>query len=442
MKLSRRSFLRGAASSAIVAPYVTSGLRAQSANGKVRHVSFGSSGQAGADIDAFSRHPAFELVAVADVDARNLQAIKAKFKDRFPDLRVYQDWRELIAKEADKIDSVNVSTPDHMHVPIGAACMAKGKHVYGQKPLAQNLFECRLATTRAREKGLITQMGIQVSSDFTERFAVEAIHSGAIGKVIEVHSFSDKKWGDMAPVPDKTDTPPADFNWDLWLGTAAERPFINGFYHPGNWRKRRDFGTGTLGDMGCHIFSSWYRGVGLTSPISIKSTGPKPPNASNWAINGQVEFTFPGTQYTEGKTVKVTWYDGDARPPANIAELVGGKVPGQGNIVIGTEGVLLHPHMSTPTVFPKDKSKTYKHPKLEPRDHYREFLDCVIDGKKKPSANFDYAGPLTESVLLGCLASIYPGQVLEWDAANLKVTNCPDAAQYIKRQYRKGWEIA
>ena len=294
----------------------------------------------------------------------------------------------------------------------------------------------------------MTQMGIQVSSDFTERFAVEIIHAGVIGKVKEVHTFSEKDWGDMAPVPSRVDTPPPDLDWNLWLGVATDRPFISGYYHPSEWRKRRDFGTATLGDMGCHIFSSWYRGLALTAPLSVKSTGPAPLNSTNWAINGRVEYLFPGTQYTADKTVKVTWYDGTSRPPAEAMDVIEKdptepqRVPGQGNIIIGTEGTLLHPHGSTPRLFPRAKFKDFRNPKLEPRDHYKEFVDCCLKGADKPSANFDYSGPLTEAVLLGCLASQFPNQTLEWDAPALRVANSSEATARIKRTYRAGWEIA
>ncbi|MEZ5305242.1 MAG: Gfo/Idh/MocA family oxidoreductase [Verrucomicrobiales bacterium] len=340
---SRRTFLKGAAASALAAPFVTSGLRAASPNGKLRHASFGASGMAWGDINSLARHDKFELVAVADVDKRKFAEVQKKF----PNVRVYQDWRELLEKEADNIDSVNVSTPDHMHGPIGMAAMALGKHLYGQKPLTQNLKECRAMRLRAKEKGVMTQMGIQISSAFTERLGVRAIHDGAIGKIKEVHTFSNKTWGDPNPRPDRNDPVPDGFDWDGWLGVAQERPYIEGYYHPGNWRKRRDFGTGTLGDMGCHIFSGWFRSLKIGAPIAVTSRGPKP-NDHNWAINGTVEYTFAGTDVTAGDTIKVTWYDGAARPPKEIMELVDNKVPGQGSILVGTDGVLLAPHMETP----------------------------------------------------------------------------------------------
>ncbi|MBX7210463.1 MAG: Gfo/Idh/MocA family oxidoreductase [Verrucomicrobiaceae bacterium] len=441
---SRRRFIQGAASAVFAAPFVTTGLRAASPNGKLRHAAFGASGMSGADMNAMSNHPMWELAAVCDVDTRNFDKVKAKW----PDVRCYQDWRELLEKEGDKIDSVNVSVPDHMHGSIGLAAMAKGKHLYGQKPLAQNLFECRQLMLRAREKGVMTQMGIQISSEFTERHAVALIQMGAIGKVKEAHTFSSKKWGDMEPVPQKSDPVPQGFDWQTWLGPAEDRPFIAGYYHPGQWRKRRDFGTGTLGDMGCHMFSGWFRALDLAAPISVQSRGLVPPNETNWAVNGLVEYTFKGTKYCEKDTVKVTWYDGDNKPPAEIiAQLVppaGVKPPviDQGTIYVGTEGILHASHMSTPMLYPREKFTGFKYPKLEPRNHWFDFIDCCLKGDKKPSANFDYAAPLTEAVLLGCLASVFPNESLTWDSPGLKIPNNEAANAMVKRKYRSGWVMA
>jgi predicted dehydrogenase len=437
-RTSRRHFLQTSAAALLGAPFVTSGLRAASPNGKLRHAAFGASGMSYADISSLSKHPKWELVAVCDVDTSKFDRIKQEF----PNARLYQDWRELLAKEEGQIDSVNVSVPDHMHGPMILPCIAKGLHVYGQKPLTQNLHECRVVTEKARAKGIMTQMGIQVSSSFTERMAVQMIQDGAIGKVKEVHTFSNKKWGDMAPVPPNADPIPAGFDWDKWLGVAADRPFIKGYYHPGNWRKRRDFGTGTLGDMGCHMFSGWYRALNLTMPLSVTSTGTPPPNATNWAIDGNVEYVYPGTEFTADKTVKVTWYDGDQMPPTEVQQAIEGKWPGQGSIYIGTDGVLLSAHGSTPTLHAKEKFKGYKYPRLEPRDHWGEFVDCALaGGSKKPSANFDYSGPMTEAVLLGCLASIFPNKTLEWEAATQTFKNSPEATAFVKRSYRPGWEL-
>ncbi|MDB6072096.1 MAG: oxidoreductase domain protein [Verrucomicrobiales bacterium] len=433
--MQRRRFLASAAS-LLAAPAFIPNLRAASPNGKVRHASFGAGGQAFADLQSFANSPNFELVAIADVDTSAFAAIKAKW----PEVKCYQDWRELLEKESATLDSVNVSVPDHLHATMGAAVLHAGKHLYGQKPLTQNLRECRFITELAREKGVMTQMGIQISSAFTERFAVRLVQDGAVGKIKEVHTFSAKLWGDLDPVPQREDPIPASLNWDHWLAGAAARPYLKDYYHPGNWRKRRDFGTGTLGDMGCHMFSGWMRALALTSPISVKSSGPAP-GKDNWALHGHVEYLFPGTQYTADKEVKVTWTDGDARPPQAVADLVGGKLPREGSLYIGTEGVLVCGHMSRPLIYPLEKGKGYKFPELEPRDHYVEFLDCVRNGGAKPSANFDYAGPLTEAVLLGCLSSIFPGKSLEWDAASLTFKNAPEANPFVGRTYRPGWEI-
>ncbi|TDU80964.1 putative dehydrogenase [Prosthecobacter fusiformis] len=436
----RRRFLAQATGTLFAAPFITSGMRAASPNGKLRHASFGAAGMAMGDMKSLSNHTMLELVAVCDVDTRNFAAVKTQW----PEVRCYQDWQELLEKESSNIDSVNVSTPDHMHGPIGLKAMAAGKHLYGQKPLAQNLHECRQLMLKARETGVMTQMGIQVSSNFTERMAVDMIQSGIIGKVKEVHTFSNKFWGDMEPVPQKSDPVPAEMDWQKWLGTATDRSFIEGYYHPAQWRKRRDFGTGTLGDMGCHMFSGWFRALDLAAPISVKSIGPAPLNETNWAINAIVEYTFKGTAYTAADTVKVTWYDGDARPPAEIMSLAVAdlaKFPGQGSIYIGTDGVLLSPHLTTPTLYPREKFTGFKYPKLEPRNHYLEFVDCCLKGGAKPSANFDYAGPLTEAVLLGCLASNFPGQDLQWDAPALKIPNSEAANTLVKRQYRPGTEV-
>jgi predicted dehydrogenase len=432
---SRRHFIRQSAATLFAAPWVTTGLRAASPNGKLRHAAFGGSGMSMADMSAMSGHPMWELTAVCDVDTRNFAKVQAKW----PNVKVYQDWRELLTKEADN----NVSTPDHMHGSIGIAAIEKGKHCYGQKPLAHNLWECRQMVERARAKGVMTQMGIQISSDSSERYAVELIHLGLIGKVKEVHTFSNKKWGDMEVRPQTSDPIPEGFDWDKWLGVASERSYIKGYDHPGNWRKRRDFGTGTLGDMGCHMFSGWFRALGLAAPTGVVSRGPAP-NKDNWAINAVVEYTFKGTQYTAGDSIKVTWTDGDARPPKEVMELTGdvSKFPGQGSLYIGTEGVLLHPHGSSPRLFPMEKFKGFKYPKMEPRNHWFDFIDCCLKGgETRPTANFDYAGPLTEAVLLGCLASAFPNEALIWDAPGLKIPNSAEADKLVRRDYRKGWEL-
>ncbi len=437
-QFTRRSFLKQLGAAGFAAPFITRGLLAAPPSEMLRHASFGSSGMAGSDIGALTAAKFVQLVAVADVDENSA----AKLKLKFPDVKVYTDWRELLDKEHKNIDSVNVSTPDHMHAPIGMSAMQLGKHVYGQKPLAHDIYEVRQMTLMARKKKLVTQMGIQIHSATEYRLAVRLVQGGAIGKIKEVHTWSGKKWGDGTPRPDRSDPVPAGFHWDLWLGAMAERPFIaNGYYHPGNWRKRLDFGTGTFGDMGCHIYDPVFKALALTAPLSVRSDGPTP-TEHNWANNAKILYVFPGTEFTEGKTVKVTWYDGDQRPPADVKALIEkDELPDQGSIFIGTKGVMLLPHVARPQLYPDAQFKEFAFPKVSGNDHWKQFADACR-GNGQTAANFDYAGPLTEAVLLGGVASRFPQTTLEWNAAKLKFSNVAAANQFVRRKYRKGWEVA
>jgi predicted dehydrogenase len=434
---SRRQFLAQAAAAGVSLPFFVRNLRSAPPSEVVHHASFGGSGMAAADHQAIAGHPRVKFVCVVDVDAERGE----KVKDRYPDVKVYQDWREMLDKEAKNLDSVNVSTPDHMHAPMAMSALQRGLAVYGQKPLTHDVFESRRLTEVARDKKLVTQMGIQVHSSLEYRMAVRLVQDGAIGRVKEVHTWSSKKWGDSAPLPSGTDTPPASLNWDQWLGVCSERPFIGGgYYHPGNWRKRLDFGTGTFGDMGCHIYDPVFKALALTAPLSVKSEGPTP-NAHNWANDAIVHYVFPGTQFTAGKTVGVTWYDGDQRPPQEVVAQIGKTgLPDQGSIFLGEKGVMVLPHVAKPILLPEESFKDYARPTLEPINHWHQFVEAVR-GNGQTSANFDYAGPLTESILLGGIASRFPKTTLEWDAAKLRFTNVADANQYIRRTYRKGWEV-
>ena len=442
---SRRAFLRATAASSLALPFFTPRLFAATPpSGRVRHASFGAGGMARSDLTSIISHPSVQFVAVADVEPAKADDLKKKY----PELRVYADWRELLDKEKD-LTSVNVSTPDHMHASIGMAALQRGLHVYGQKPLTHDIYETRRLTEFAREKKLVTQMGIQIHSSSVYRAAVQLVQTGAIGKVKEVHTWSSKKWGDTGAKPDRVDPIPAGFNWDAWLGVCAERPFIGqGWYHPGNWRKRLDFGTGTFGDMGCHIYDPVFKALALTAPLSVRSEGPAP-NEHSWATDAVIHYVFPGTPFSEGKTVKVTWYDGDQRPPAEIQELVRTtnrapdakpwKLTDQGSILIGTKGVLLIPHVDRPKLFPVEQYADFKMPDVKSADHWHQFVDAIL-GKDKTQANFDYAGPLTESVLLGSVATRFPQTTLLWNAKKLTF-DVKEATQLVRRKYRKGWEV-
>jgi hypothetical protein len=430
--VSRRTFLQSIAAGAAAAPSAGHRLAAQ-ADRKVRHASFGAAGMALSDIRSFSSHPAFDLVAVADVDLSRVDGVKKLY----PNVRVYQDWRELLRKEADNLDSVNVSTPDHMHAPIAMAAMALGKHVYVQKPLATTVHETRMLAAEARTRRLVSQMGIQISSHPTQLAAELLMRSGVIGKVREVHTFCDKTWGDMNPVPAGADPIPASLDWDMWLGVGEKVPYKDGLYHPGNWRKRAGFGTGTLGDMGCHIFSTPIRGLNLYLPTEITSYGPGAVHG-NWPIDAKLKFVFPGTPLTAGPTLDFWWYDGATRPPDAVVEAVGGTVPSSGAAILGTEGAILLPHIGPPALHPATRFAGYAIPVAPERKHYHEFLDAVLAGPGTIcSAGFDYAARVTEAVLLGSVAEHVPNETLTYDPATMSVINRKAPNRFLERKFRK-----
>jgi predicted dehydrogenase len=343
--------------------------------------------------------------------------------------------------EMKDVDAVSVSTPDHTHAPAAMRALLMGKPVCCQKPLTHSLYEARQLAKVATEKKLVTQMGIQIHSAGVHKQVVKLIQDGTIGKVKEVHSWSYKDWGDRSPKPDRKDPVPAGFDWDLWLGVAAERPFIGGgYYHPGNWRKRLDFGCGTFGDMGCHILDPVFGSLALTYPLSVKAIAGGP-TETNWGLDNAVEYIYPGTKYTT-ETLPLTWYDGTKRPSAEVAALVPGqKLAGQGSIYIGTDGVLYSNYEGQRnSLYPTEKFKEFKAPQLGSDNHYAQFVEAVR-GNGTTSAPFAYAGPLTELVLIGCLATRFQNEKLVWDSANMKVTNVDAANQYVKKTYRKGFEV-
>lgn len=433
--ITRRHFLQStaAAASLTILPH---GRQAFAANDKLNTAHIGVGGMGSADLGSISSHAAVNVVALCDIDANNLAAA-AK---RFPMAQTFSDYRVMLEKLAGQIDAVSISTPDHTHAPAAMSAMNHGKHVYCQKPLTHEVFEARRLREVAEAKGLVTQMGVQVHAAIPYRLATQIIQDGAIGKVREVHAWSSKNWGyDGGPFAEG-DMVPAHVNWDLWIGTAAMRPFKNGAYHPGNWRRQIDFGTGTLGDMGVHIFDTPYRALKLTAPNWAKTTC-RPPTNIGQPEKNIVEYEFPGTQYTTS-TLRWVWYDGVLAPPKehNFPLPEGQKLPDQGAIFIGEKGACLLPHVAAPQLLPAKDFADYKMPQLTPLDHYHQWVDACL-GKTKTSAHFGYAGPLTEALLLGVVANRFPDTKLEWDAANLKVTNVADANALIRRTYRAGFEV-
>ncbi len=434
--MDRRQFLK--ASTAIaVGSTLSSPLRAFDANAKLRTAHVGVGGMGGADLKSISSHAGVEVAALCDVDAGILKSAAATF----PNARTFRDYREMIATMGDTIDAVVVSTPDHTHAPAAMTAMNHGKPVYCQKPLTHEVFESRQLRLVAAEKGLATQMGIQASAGLAYRQATQMIQSGVIGKVSRVLAWSFKNWGYDGPAFTSFDPVPDNLEWNLWIGTADMRKYKKGVYHQGAWRKQIDFGTGTLGDMGVHIFDTPYRALALTSPTWCQTTC-RPPTGVGHPEQNIVEYEFPGTKYTTD-TMRWTWYDGAYAPPSaeGLGLPDGLKLPNQGSLFVGEEGTMLLPHASTPQLFPEEKFKDAGYPDLEPRDHYHQWVDACI-GEGQTSSPFAYAGPLTEALLLGVVANRFPGKKLMWDADSLRVTNLPEANALLKRTPRDGFQVA
>ena len=434
-KMHRRDVLKVGAGLAAYA-VLPSGARAVSANGKLRTAHIGVSGMGGGDLKSIASHAKVEVAALCDVDKAKLDGAAAGY----PQAKTFRDYREMIAQLGDTIDAVVVSTPDHTHAPAAMTALMHGKPVYCQKPLTHEVYEARRLRQVAEQKGLVTQMGIQVHSSPVYRRAVQMIQDGVIGKVSQVYAWSNKNWGyDGGPFA-SDQTPPDSLDWNLWLGTAKERPFTPGKYHPGNWRKLIDFGTGTLGDMGVHIFDSPYAALALTAPKWAKTTC-RPPTGLGHPEKNIVEYEFPGTKYTTDSMLW-TWYDGAFAPPAE-ADLKlpeGLKLPGQGSLFVGQEGTMLLPHVSEAVLYPQEKFKDYKRPEVDGQNHYHQWVDACL-GEGKTSASFSYGGPLTEALLLGVVANRFPGQKLNWDAAALQVTNLSDANALLRSTYRNGFQV-
>ncbi len=445
----RRTFLRTAAAGLAV-PLLAPGLgRAATTakNGKLQHACIGVGGMMGkGDLSNFLAHAGTEVVAICDVDTNHLAAAK----QLAPQARTYSDWRELIAKEGDRIDSINAAVPDHMHASIAMTALNAGKHVYCQKPLCHDVAEVRALTEAAVRSGLVTQLGTQHASGIGDRTAVHYLRSGVIGKIKHVYLCSNRPGAEQyrltGPRPAAQEAP-ATLDWDKWLGTAPVRGFSPNVYHPVNWRSWLDFGTGWSGDIGCHIFDSAWRALGLKAPKSViakvqESWKNSPERrADTWPQANHITWVFPGNAMTTGDELVVEWFDGDMFPPEEIRKIhEGANYPGEAAMFIGTEGSLLLPHTSGPLLYPRDKYKALARPKLEGLNHYHVFADACL-GKTKTESNFGQSGPMTEAILLGTVAIRMPDTLLEWDAVGMKIPNHPDAERFLRRTYREGWAV-
>jgi predicted dehydrogenase len=432
----RRDFLKAMAATAAMQTLPAVTAQAVSANGKLRTAHIGVGGMGGSDLGSIASHAKVEVAALCDVDLNTLN----RTKEKFPNAKVFRDYREMFSAMKDSIDAVVVSTPDHTHAPAAMTALNHNKPVYCQKPLTHEIYEARQLRLAAEKKGLPTQMGIQIHSSGVYKRAVAMIQAGVIGKVSHVYAWSNKNWGYDGPAFKNEAAPPENLDWNLWLGTATMRPFTPGVYHPGSWRKLVDFGTGTLGDMGVHIFDTPYAALELTFPNWVK-TSCRAPTGVGHPEKNVVEYEFPATPFTT-KTLSWTWYDGASAPPKNVDLKIpeGVKLPGQASLFVGEGGMMLLPHIGEAQLFPEDKFREFKRPEVKEASHYHQWVDACL-GEGKPSADFTYGGKLTEALLLGVVANRFPDTKLMWDAAKLEVTNLPEANKLIKRTYRDGFQV-
>ena len=432
----RRQFLQstslGAAGLWLIGPSAASakgklaGTRGLSPNEKLNIGMIGTANRAGANLQEVSSQ---NIVALCDVDEQFLAAASQKY----PKAKVFTDFRRLIDQKG--IDAIVIATPDHTHAVATVAALKSGRHVYCEKPLTHTVSEARIVAETAHNLKRVTQMGNQIHASNNYRRVVELIQSGAIGPVREVHVWLDGVWETMKR-PAEIVPVPSHLHYDLWLGPAPYRPY-HSEYVPYKWRRWWDFGGGTLSDFGCHHIDLSHWALKLRHPLTVEAEGPAVDSecAPPWLI---VRYEYPSRD--ELPPVKLTWYQGGKRPP-QFAQGLLPKWGGAGTLFVGTKGMLLADYGNY-RLLPEKDFEGFTPPAPTIQDsigHHNEWIAACKTGGPTTS-NFDYAGALTESVLLGSVA-FRVGKKLEWDAKKLRATNCPEADDFIQHQYRRGWKI-
>lgn len=469
---SRRRFIRNSAIAGggfIIVPRHVLGRGYVAPSDKLNIAGIGAGGKGESDLMEFAKSPNVNIVAFCDVDDRE----GAKSRKNFPKATHYKDFREMLSKEKNNIDACSISTPDHTHAVATLAAMQLGKHVYTQKPLTHDIYEARILAEAAKKYKVVTQMGNQGGSGDGVRLAKEMYDAGMIGKVYEAHAWTNRPvWPQGIPTPVGKHEIPKELDWDLWLGTAKMIDY-NPAYVPFNWRGWWAFGTGALGDMACHIMDPIYRILPIDYPNSAECS------VSNvwkdmWKEGNFVESCPPSSiihlnypRKDKKGNIKVSWYDGGLFP-ALPEELLPGEPFGNwdgGVLLVGTKGKMLidcyggNPRL-LPTRLMKEKTMPKQTLKRVPEGHYLQWVNACIAGygNATTSSPFEYAGPFTESILMGNLAirswmmvnptakgwgDKYPGRKkLLWDAKNMKITNFDEANQFVKREYREGWSLS
>ena len=441
----RRQFLKNAGIGAAGAGFWIAGRQVgygqeKSPNAKLNVACIGVGGRGAGDVDGVKGE---NIVALCDVDKKSLDKQAANF----PNAKKYQDFRKMLEELGKEIDAVTVATPDHCHAVASVTAMKMGKHCYCEKPLTHDVHEARVMAETAAKYKVATQMGNQGTAGSNLRESIEIVQAGLIGDVKEVYLWTNRPIWPQSPAikarPKETPPVPETLDWDLWLGPAPERPY-HPAYHPFKWRGWWDFGTGALGDMACHTTNLPYFALKLGAPSSVEAESEEinPETCPGWA---KVTYEFPARGSMPA--CKVVWHEGRKNgelvlPATELFQ--GEKISGSGSLLVGSKGTLYSPddYGAKSVWLPKDKFTEMKKPeKTIPRSpgHHKEWIEACKGGAPAMS-NFSHAGPFTEFVLLGNVA-MRVGKKFEWDAANLKAKNCPEADQYIKREYRKGWSL-
>ncbi|MBT1699019.1 Gfo/Idh/MocA family oxidoreductase [Fulvivirgaceae bacterium PWU4] len=472
---SRRAFIKSAATAAaglmIVPRHVLGGPGYLAPSDKLLIAGVGVGGKGKSDIASFYKSGKAEIAFLCDVDKRMIGASV----EAFPKAKLYTDYRELFDKESKNFDAVSVSTPDHQHAVIAMAAMQLGKHVYVQKPLTHDIWEARMLTEAAKKYKVVTQMGNQGASGDGVRQLVEWYDAGIIGDVHTVKIWTNRPiWPQGIARPPKAEVPP-ELNWDLWLGTAPQKDYFDGLV-PGSWRGWWDYGTGALGDLGCHLMEAPFRVLNLKYALDAQASVTSV--FTGWGKRGffsetpppssHATLTFPKTDKTKGNVI-MHWMDGGIKPE-RPEELGPDELFGDGNSGIlfeGTKGKMMaSEYAANARLLPTSRTNEVKVPQKLARvpggaeGHYAQWVEgCIAGyGKMELSAPFEKSGPLTEAILMANLAirvadipkprangrgNDYPGSntKLLWDYQNMRVTNYDEANQFVKREYRQGWTL-
>ncbi len=447
LKKSRRDFIKKSAFAAtaftIIPRYVLGGNGYTPPSDKLNIGCIGVGGKGRVDVNGVSGENIIALCDVDQVKARERRGDMKNAYEAFPNARKYEDFREMLDKEKD-IDAVTISTPDHIHAIATITAMKKGKHVYTQKPLTRTIEESRKVIDVAKQTGVATQMGNQGHANEGPRILNELIWQGAIGKVEEVHCWTNRPvWPQgIENRPENKPSVPSTLNWDLWLGPAPFRAYSPD-YVPFKWRAWWDFGCGALGDMGCHIMDYPFWALKLGAPISIE--GYSSPVFEETAPQASL-ITYKFNSGLDGSMLDLIWYDGGLKPniPKGLESDIDLWTSIGGVIFKGDNGVLVYGHhQPKPILLVNGKKQDYRTPKeMIPRSigHYQEWINEIKGSKDRAMSNFDYAGPLNEAVLLGNVA-VRAGKKLLWDAEKMKISNVPEADKYLRDDRRNGWNL-